>query len=184
MPKDERFRNFTCIVYPDSAPKDFIDRIDHLHVPAFLSPLHEADEESEYKPHYHVLLLYEGKKNVDQVRQTCMEFGGVRMEIVQSIRGMARYLCHLDNPEKPKYSTQDVRSFAGADYDDVCTNESDYIVALHYVFNYIDSHRIKYYHELINSLYDEQETFLLKICCFSCISVVKEYLRSKLLKSK
>lgn len=184
--QDERFRNFTCIVYPESAPEDFIERIDNLHVPAFLSPLHDKDTDGQKlkKPHYHVILMYEGKKNVEQVRKICLDFGGVVMEVVQSIRGAARYLCHLDNPEKHRYSTCDVRCFAGADYDDICTSQADYLQALDYVFRYIDSHKIKYYHQLLNSLFGDQETFLLKICCFSCIGVVKEYLRSKQIKER
>lgn len=181
---DERFRNFSCIVYPDSAPENFMELIDRLHIPAFVSPLHEPDEESDFKPHYHVVLMNEGKKNVEQFRKICMSFGGVRMEVVNSIRGMARYLCHLDNPEKTQYATCDVKSFGGADYDDMCASEADYLQALRYVFNYIDRNHIMYYHQLLNSLYDEDETFLLKICCFSCIGVVKEYLRSKQLKNK
>lgn len=36
--------------------------------------------------------------------------------MVQSVRGYARYLCHLDNPEKAQYKSDDVKCFGGADY--------------------------------------------------------------------
>ena len=38
-----RFRNFATVVYPESAPADWLTVLDSLHVPAFVSPLHDAD---------------------------------------------------------------------------------------------------------------------------------------------
>ena len=35
-----RLRNFATVVYPESAPENWLDRLDGLHVPAFVSPLH------------------------------------------------------------------------------------------------------------------------------------------------
>jgi len=41
------------------------------------------------------------------------------------MRGYARYLCHLDNPEKHQYSRDDVKAFGGADYDEITQLETD-----------------------------------------------------------
>ena len=123
----QRTRNFATIVYPDSAREDWLRILDSEHIQSFVSPLHNMDVNPERmingefelkKPHFHLMLMFEGVKTVDQVRdildRVCGSYAGV--EIVNSTRGMARYLCHLDNPEKYQYDTSQVQSFGGADY--------------------------------------------------------------------
>ena len=108
--KEQRTRNFATVVYPESAPSDWIDKLDQLHVAALISPLHNKDTNPSgepKKPHYHVLLMFEGVKDYEtQVKPIFAEIGGVGREMVNSARGYARYLCHLDNPEKPNMSLQ------------------------------------------------------------------------------
>lgn len=118
--KDERVRNFACVVYPESAPDDWLRVIADLKIPCLVSPLHDKDINPDgtlKKAHYHVLFAFEGKKSKEQFKEIRDSFGGVGCEIVQSIRGYSRYLCHLDNPEKYQYSVYDIKSFGGADYD-------------------------------------------------------------------
>src|SRR5699024_11179639 len=55
--KDERTRNWTFVVYPESAPEDWREIIDDLHVPWIESPLHDKDVNPDgeiKKPHWHV----------------------------------------------------------------------------------------------------------------------------------
>lgn len=118
---DTRGRNFATIVYPDSenTPDNWQDILASLFVPAFISPLHGNDVNPTGEPkkaHFHVMLMFEGKKSDSQVKDIIDLIGGVGCEKVLSIRGYARYLCHLDNPEKAQYDISDVRSLAGADY--------------------------------------------------------------------
>lgn len=66
--RDQRTRNFATVVYPESAPSDWIDKLDQLHVAALISPLHDKDTNPSgepKKPHYHVLLMFEGKKDYE-----------------------------------------------------------------------------------------------------------------------
>lgn len=129
--KDDRKRNFACTVWPDSAPVNWQNKLSNLKVPGFISPCHDKDvydEEDEgvisgdhkvgelKKAHWHVMLMFEGKKNDEQVRELFQSFGGVGLEKLHSVRGMARYLCHLDDKNKARYNTEDVISLAGADY--------------------------------------------------------------------
>lgn len=117
-PQDGRVRNFATVVYPESAPEDWRDILGRYCIPCFISPLHDRDINpigEPKKPHYHVMLMFEGKKSQAQVREIFKTIGGVGCEIVQSLRGYARYLCHLDNPEKAQYSVDDVQAIA-ADY--------------------------------------------------------------------
>lgn len=101
--KDTRSRNFATVVYPDSAPENWLSIASELCVPAFISPLHDKDVNptgEDKKPHWHVMFMFEGKKSIEQVQELFISFGGVGIEKVNSIRSYARYLCHLDNPDK------------------------------------------------------------------------------------
>lgn len=123
-----RTRNFAFLVYPDSAPANWLELLNDSHVPCFVSPLHDKDinpDGSQKKPHYHVLLIYEGVKTVDQVQAVRDEVGGVGWETVGSQRGYVRYLCHLDNPEKAQYNKDDVKAFGGLDYRSIVTLPTD-----------------------------------------------------------
>ena len=114
----QRFRNFACTVYPDSAPDNWVDILADTHVPAFISPLHAFDVNPDgqlKKSHWHVLVMFEGVKSKDQWLEFRASFSGVGCEIVQSVRGYARYLCHMDNPEKYQYNPVEVQALSGAE---------------------------------------------------------------------
>lgn len=116
---DTRARNFATVVYPESAPPDWLEKLTEQMIPAFVSPLHDQDENpggEAKKPHYHVMVMFEGKKSDEQIKAIFDSFGGVGLEVVKSLRGYARYLCHLDNPEKAQYLPDEVKAFCGADY--------------------------------------------------------------------
>lgn len=123
-----RTRNYATVVYPESAPENWPDILAGNCVPAFISPLHDQDTNPDgepKKPHYHVMLLFEGPKTSEQARAIFEQVAGVGCEAVQSLRGYARYLCHLDNPEKHQYKPEDVRSLCGADYFDAVNLPTD-----------------------------------------------------------
>lgn len=191
---EQRFRNFSCVLYEESVSPNFVQIIDSWHVPCFLSPYHDSDKDTEKlddngnptikKPHWHLLYMSEGKKSVDGMRALFSSIGGVGLEVVQSIRGAARYLCHLDNPEKAQYSSVFVKCFAGADYTDIISSEADRAEALKKIIAYIDDHQIKYFHQLLNSLIADGEKDLYRLSCFSCNAPVNQYIRSKAERQK
>ena len=116
---DTRRRNFATVVYPESAPEDWQTILQEQFIPAFISPLHDKDINptgEPKKPHYHVMIMFEGKKSREQAVEVFEKIGGVGSEVVNSVRGYARYLCHLDNPEKAQYNIDEVRCICGSDY--------------------------------------------------------------------
>lgn len=129
-----RSRIFATVVYPESAPTDWLDRLDGAHVAAMVSPLHCKDTlptGEVKKEHYHVLWRYEGVKTPAQAQQLVDEIGGAgAVEIVADFRGYARYLCHLDSPDKAQYSPEDVRCFGGADWAAVALSDAERTDAL------------------------------------------------------
>lgn len=128
MAKDDRARVWATILYTESCASDYQQIISSWHVPALVSPLHDRDREESgelKKPHYHLMIWFEGKKSRDQVKMLFTKVCGVGCEKVDSKIGMARYLCHLDNEDKAKYSVSDVVQFSGADYILLITSEID-----------------------------------------------------------
>ena len=117
--KDDRKRNFATEIYLDSCHSDWLNILKDSHIPIFVSPLHDKDTKENgepTKPHHHIMVMYEGKKSLDQVKDFFDSFNGHGIEIIGSVRGYARYLCHLDDPEKYQYEVTDVKSIGGADY--------------------------------------------------------------------
>lgn len=144
---DNRSRNFSTILYPDSAPPDFVDRISDLHVKGFLSPLHDRDDK---KPHFHLFLMYDGKKSLDQVRSDFLSFGGVGCEVVKSGKGYARYLCHLDDKDKAQYCIDDVKCFGGADYKLFIRDSSSKLDILTDIMDFCDQYDVYSFYALVN----------------------------------
>lgn len=135
--KDNRSRNWVIVFYPESAPADFEQIIRDWHVKAFLSPLHDSDlnaDDTEKKPHYHLLLMFSGKKSAEQIQELSDDLSGVRVVpdkcAVRDCKAMARYLIHLDNPEKFQYDRCTVKNFGGADYMEYIETNSDVLSML------------------------------------------------------
>lgn len=116
--RDGRGRNWTCLVYPDSAPDNWKQILDEEHIVWICSPLHDKDvnpDGEKKKPHWHIALLFDGKKSEDQVKELLSCVTTVIPKPIASIRAMVRYFVHLDNPEKYQYSISNMESFGGAD---------------------------------------------------------------------
>lgn len=104
-------RYWTFILYSDSAG-DWKQVIEDSHVKAAVSPEHDRDINPDgelKKPHRHVIVEFDGpttKNNVNNIF-SCIAANGVIVK-ANSARGMYRYLCHLDNPEKAQYEESEI----------------------------------------------------------------------------
>lgn len=115
---NERSRNWTFIVYPESAPDDWIEILQGEFISFAVSPLHcdDVNPDGEVKKeHYHVLLCFEGNKSYKQILEICNLVNGTIPQIVKNCRAMIRYFCHLDNPDKAQYPLSDILVFGGLD---------------------------------------------------------------------
>lgn len=131
--KDGRTRTWAFIVYPDSAPENWKELVAGEHCPALISPLHDADINPDGEPkkaHWHVLLMYTGKKARSTVSQLAERCNAARPQPVSDRRGYARYLCHIDNPEKHQYPASEVTALGGADYAEFVLGGADIDCAL------------------------------------------------------
>ena len=56
-------RNWTFLVYPESAPADWVSKLQATGLPVAISPLHDKDINPDgelKKAHYHVIVCYSG----------------------------------------------------------------------------------------------------------------------------
>lgn len=179
--RDNRGRNFATIVYPDSAPENWQEILAGLFVPAFISPLHDKDLNptgEPKKPHWHVMLMFEGKKSDEQVREMFAQIGGVGMDKVNSIRGYARYLCHMDNPEKAQYAPEEVRALCGADYTGIIGLVTDKYKAIGEMIDFCEDNGIISYSKLLKYCRMERYDWF-RVLCDNGTLVMKEFLKSK-----
>lgn len=179
----KRTRNYATIVYPESSttPENWQEILSEQFVPAFISPLHDKDMNATGEPkkaHYHVMIMFDSVKTHEQAKEIFEKIGGVGCQRVQSIRGYARYLCHLDNPEKAQYNQEDVRSMCGADYSGVIGLVIDKYKAIGEMIDYCEENGIISYSELLK--YCRMERFdWFRVLCDNGTVVMKEYLKSK-----
>lgn len=118
---NEKTRNWTFLVYPDSAPENWREILDEEAVPWLESPFHEFDLNADgtpKKPHWHVILIFDGPKTYSRVCKMIAPLNGPIPKMVQSLKGMTRYLAHLDNPEKYQYDFNLVVAHGGVDIKD------------------------------------------------------------------
>ena len=179
--RDTRARNYATVVYPESAPTDWQNILSDYCISAFISPLHDKDLNltgEPKKPHYHVLIMFEGKKSVQQVKEIFESINGVGCETVQSIRGYARYLCHLDNPEKAQYSPDDVIMYGGADYLSTIGLVTDKYKAIGEMIDFCCANQVYSYSDLLEWCRINRFDWF-RVLCDNGTFVIKEYLKSK-----
>ena len=179
--KKTRTRNYATIVYPESAPSDWQEILSSHHIPAFISPLHDNDVNptgEPKKPHYHVILAFEGVKTWEQAKSIFDSLNGVGCEAINSLRGYARYLCHLDNPEKHQYLVEDVRSLCGADYSSTIGLATDKYKAISEIIDFcVDENIISFAYLLEYARHERFDWF--RVLCDNGAVIVEKYLKSR-----
>lgn len=155
--KGTRHRGWLAILYLDSAVSGWHDVLTAEGVPAFISPLHDRDVNADgtpKKPHFHVLLLWDGVNTFEAAKAIFDAIGAVTPpknpkpgEVkpwAVTVRGSARYLCHLDNPEKAQYDPQRVKTLNAtlADYLELISSAGDDDAVLDEITDYIDENGV------------------------------------------
>ena len=181
---ESRTRNYATVVYPESAPENWQQILEEMKIPCFISPLHDRDKNAngeDKKAHYHVFIMFDSVKTKDQANDIFEKIGGVGCEVVNSARGMARYLCHLDNPDKAQYQKSDVIQFGGADYFQVIGTAGDKLKCIREMLQYIEENDIRYFSDLLNDCsvnHDDWFDALVNNCGY----VIKEFIKSRAYK--
>lgn len=122
-------RNWACVIYPDSAPEDWINEFRIRGLVFAVSPLHDKDVDptgEKKKPHYHVILCYPGPVTFKMVNDLMQEFNQPIPKALESVAGMYKYFTHKDNPDKYQYDEKDIQRFNGFDPNMVLNSEEVY----------------------------------------------------------
>lgn len=147
----KRTRNFVTVVYPESAPDSWRVILSEQFIQCFISPLHDKDvnpDGTSKKPHYHVLLMFDSVKTIEQAKEVFALIGGVGCEVVKSLRAYSRYLCHLDNPDKAQYDISDVECLCGADYISIIGLAIDKLKAIDEMMDFCDEYNVVSFYAL------------------------------------
>lgn len=121
MPKNEKGRHWGCIVYPESAPVDWIDRLRQTGLRIAISPLHDKDievdgSEEDKKAHWHVILCWDnGTTTYSIVKSITDKLNAPAPLLLRSVRGTYRYFTHKDNPDKYQYDEHEIQHLGGFD---------------------------------------------------------------------
>lgn len=104
------------VVYPDSAPPDWIEQLQQTGLECCISPLHDKDTEptgEAKKPHWHVIACYSGPTTFNVVKSITDSFNAPIPQPLESVKGYYRYLTHMDNPEKYQYDSNGIKNING-----------------------------------------------------------------------
>lgn len=170
-------RNWAFVLYPDSAPEDWIDRLKQYGVPAAISPLHDSDltkEGEPKKPHYHILLAYKHPTTYNNVEEFVKSLAQNTCKPIQSLFGQFKYLAHENDPDKAQYKPEDIQLLNGFRPPREKMESDDVVLGL---FAFIRDNQITDYAYLIDVLSQANELDLLQYAVCHAYAVIS-YLRS------
>lgn len=181
--KDSRTRNWTIVVYPDSAPSNWREILDGLHIEWVESPLHDLDINADgqaKKPHWHILLMFGGVKTYEQVIELTESLNCPIPKRVHNCKSLVRYMAHLDNPEKQQYDISKIVSHGGVDVMDLLKpSSSERYTYIREMMDYCNENNIVEFMDLLNyaSVHHFDDWF--PLLCDSCAYVMGQFLKSK-----
>ena len=159
---DLKKRNWTFVLYSDSCAKDWEEYLTSTGVP-FSYAYHDKDKTEigePKKPHYHVLLCFDGPTTYNTMLDHAKRVG-VANDVVQpvgSVRGIVRYFCHKDNPDKYQYPEDIIQCRNGFDPSDYfCMTVTQQKALKKRVTVFIQDNDIDEYADLIDILLGSDE---------------------------
>jgi len=159
----EKARYFTFLLYPESIPVDWQEKLELMGVPIAISPLHDKDlskvaGQQYKKAHYHVIYVAKNPVTADSVRIKIRRALGNKsiamVQIVaQSVENLYLYLTHESKDavakNKHKYQKADITLLNNFDIDRYITLDAeDKDDLLNDVCELIDDHNLANMREL------------------------------------
>lgn len=133
--KNVKKRNWAFVLYPESAPVDWLEQLELTGLTGAVSPLHDRDLDptgTPKKAHYHIILCYSGPTSYNVVKGLTDRLNQPIPQALEQVRGYYRYLTHKDNPDKAQYDEQDISTFGGfdiADFVELTKSEVNHVIA-------------------------------------------------------
>lgn len=178
-----RTKNWTAIIYPESAPDNWRELIDEMHIEWIESPLHDKDLNAtgeQKKAHIHVLLMFGGLKSYQQVIDVLKPLNCTIPQICQNVKALVRYFAHLDNPDKVQYSQGDIKGHGGVELADLLkVSSSQRYVLIREIFDYIIKNNITEVEDLLVYSMNEHFDDWFPILCDNSMFVVNSFIKSR-----
>lgn len=179
----DRTRIWTAIVYPESAPTDWRSILDDQHIEWAESPLHNCDTNATgevKKPHYHIVLAFDGPKAYDQVIEILAPIHCPAPQKCHALKGAVRYFAHLDNPEKHQYPTSDIVGHGGFDVvAALAPNSAQRYELIREMQAWCVDHSVLFFDDLMSYAATERYEDWFPLLCDSCAFVMREFLHSR-----
>ena len=181
--KNVKKRYWAFILYEESAPSNWREILQETGIQCAISPLHDKDinaDNTPKKPHYHVILAYEGPTTYSNVAYLTSSLNQPIPQPLEQLRGYYRYLTHKDNPEKYQYNEWEITTINGFDVKNYLDLTSNQVIAcLKELTHIIDDNNINEYSTLIRLLRDDEcMCELLDVACNKTI-FLNTYITSK-----
>ncbi len=182
---NQRTRNWSFLVYPESAVSDWKERIQKLFVKTLISPVHDKDINPDEnntlkKPHYHVLLMFDSVKTYKQVTEITEELKATIPQIAHSPKGLARYMTHMDNPEKAQYKVEDIVALNGADLSELLKPSSqDRYSMIREMLQFIDNNQIMEFEDILIYAMNYKFDTWFPLLCDNSAYVIGQAIKSK-----
>ena len=173
-------RNWGGVVYPESAPEDWIDILKLKGISFAVSPLHDKDVNptgEKKKAHWHIILSFPGPTTDKTVKQIMDEIGQPLPIALESVRGYFRYFTHKDNPEKYQYDSTQIQLFNGFDVTDILNN-FEVFQFLKEIQVMVIEHDIVEYSDLLDYLMQQGYMELWNVACSHTL-FLNTYITSK-----
>lgn len=160
------------MVYPESAPPDWMEMLKDTYLAFAISPLHDKDANPDgevKKAHYHVILAWDGPQRKTAAKRIADFLNAPNPIKIESVKGAYRYFTHKDNPEKFQYDEQDIKLFNGFDISShiVLTRKEKY-EAVSEIKRIIRERQIVEYIDLLDEL-ESQDYNLFEVACDNTI---------------
>lgn len=178
-----RSSNWNFILYPESAPENWVDIINETHIEWVSSPLHDKDTNPDgeiKKAHYHITLLYPSLKSYSQVTDLVVDTLKCPIPIkCNSVKGSIRYMVHKDNPEKFQYCWNDIKCYGGVDLQSLCApTHTERMLIQKDIIKFVRDNEITEFEEIVNIALDtNNDDWLNVLMNFSTLSI-STYIRS------
>ena len=171
-------RYWTVVVYPESSPPDWVEQVKQTHLAYLISPIHDKDLTAvgDYKkPHYHLVLMWENPTTFANVREVLKPITEVCPQAVNNLGRLARYLVHMDDPDKAQYDVADIQS-GGVDLEEMLYSQNNRAKQFELVHRYCLEHNITEYKDLLDRTLEDDMTVY--HAAINNVSTVKAYLIS------
>ena len=180
---DNRSRNWTFVLYEDSAPDTWRQVLDDMHIEWVESPWHDKDINADGQPkkkHKHILLLFAGKKSYEQIKEITDVLNQPIPQRCHNAKAMVRYMAHLDNPEKAQYDPAGIIPHGGVDLAELLRPScSERYTLIREMIDYIRSAGVTEFQDLVDYASSERFDDWFPLLCDNSSYFIGQYIKSQ-----